>query len=94
VKDGLIGAGVSGMSVEEVRINAWGKEWYRGALYDILMLPKEKLILLIARDQLEDVIRIIRDVPPIMEDFHEAIAITPLKQVIRIRTGETGPEAL
>jgi nitrogen regulatory protein P-II 1 len=97
VKNALTGAGVDGMTVTEVR--GFGrqrghKEMYRGAEYTVDFLPKVKLEVVVpdkmVRDTVDTIIRVART----GQIGDGKIFVTDLAEVIRIRTGETGEEAL
>lgn len=97
VREALSELGVSGLTVTEVK--GFGRqkghtELYRGAEYVVDFLPKIKLEVVIAADMVE------RAVEAIVKAAHTGkigdgkIFITPVEQVIRIRTGETNESAL
>lgn len=97
IKNALTAAGVQGMTVTEVR--GFGrqrghKEMYRGAEYTVDFLPKVKLELVVADDVVPKAIETIIGIARTGQIGDGKIFITPLSQVIRIRTGETGSEAI
>jgi nitrogen regulatory protein P-II 1 len=97
VKDALTGAGVQGMTVTEVR--GFGrqkghKEQYRGAEYTVDFLPKVKLEVVVSDDQSQQVIDTIIKSARTGQIGDGKIFITQLEEMVRIRTGEAGPEAL
>ena len=97
VKDALTEIGVQGMTVSEVR--GFGrqkghKEHYRGAEYTVDFLPKAKLEIIASDEQTKAIIDTILRTARTGQIGDGKIFITPLEQVIRIRTGETGNEAL
>jgi nitrogen regulatory protein P-II 1 len=97
VKDALTGAGVQGMTVTEVR--GFGrqkghKEQYRGAEYTVDFLPKVKLEVVVSDDQSQQVIDTIIKSARTGQIGDGKIFITELEEMVRIRTGEAGPEAL
>jgi nitrogen regulatory protein P-II 2 len=69
-------------------------ELYRGAEYVVDFLPKVKLELAIAADILDQVIETISKAANTGKIGDGKIFVAPLEQVVRIRTGETGSEAL
>jgi len=97
VKNSLTAAGVQGMTVTEVR--GFGrqrghKEMYRGAEYTVDFLPKVKLELVVSDDLVQVTVDTILKVARTGQVGDGKIFITPLEQVIRIRTGESGAEAI
>jgi nitrogen regulatory protein PII len=97
VKDALSQFGVKGMTITEVR--GFGRqkghrELFRGSEYVVELLPKMKIELAVADEIEEDVTRIIREAAYTGNIGDGKIFVSDLKQVVRIRTGETGPEAV
>jgi nitrogen regulatory protein P-II 1 len=97
VKNALTQAGIQGMTVCEVR--GFGrqrghKEQYRGAEYTVDFLPKVKLELVVADTDAAKALQTITNVARTGQIGDGKIFVTPLAEVIRIRTGETGPEAI
>jgi len=97
VKNGLTEIGIQGMTVTEVR--GFGrqrghKEVYRGAEYTVDFLPKVKLELVVSNEETPKAIEKITEVARTGNIGDGKIFITDLSEVIRIRTGETGGEAL
>lgn len=97
VKDALTQAGIQGMTVSEVR--GFGrqrghKETYRGAEYTVDFLPKVKLEVVVDDDLVEKAIETIMNVARTGQIGDGKLFVTSLEQVIRIRTGETGGEAI
>lgn len=97
VRDALQQQGISGMTVEEVK--GYGRqkghtELYRGAEYLIEFQPKVKIQIALAESQLEDAINAICESAATGKIGDGKIFIEDLEQSIRIRTGETGEEAL
>jgi nitrogen regulatory protein P-II 1 len=97
VKDALTNAGVQGMTVSEVR--GFGrqkghKEQYRGAEYTVDFLPKAKMEVVCSDEQAPEVIETILKTARTGQIGDGKIFITDLDEMIRIRTGETGDEAL
>ena len=90
---------INGVSVTEVK--GFGRqkghtELYRGAEYVVEFLPKVKLEIAITDEQVEQVIETISSACKINggKIGDGKIFVTSLEQVVRIRTGESGPEAL
>ena len=97
VREALSEIGVTGMTVTEVK--GFGRqkghtELYRGAEYVVDFLPKVKLDLVVKEDQLERCIEAISNAARTGKIGDGKIFVYPVEQVIRIRTGETGPEAI
>jgi nitrogen regulatory protein P-II 2 len=97
VKDALSAIGVMGMTVSEVK--GFGRqkghtEIYRGAEYAIDFIPKTKIEVAVADDVLDSVIDAIVDSARGNKVGDGKIFVTDLDNVVRIRTGETGAEAI
>jgi len=97
VRDALGEIGVQGITVTEVK--GFGRqkghtELYRGAEYVVDFLPKMKLELAIEDELLDRVIEAIVNVARTGKIGDGKIFVSSLEQTIRIRTGETGAEAL
>ncbi|MCK0143381.1 P-II family nitrogen regulator [Aliiroseovarius sp. F20344] len=97
VKEALQDIGVQGLSVIEVK--GFGRqkghtELYRGAEYVVDFLPKVKIEIVLADDQVEDAIEAIIDAAKTDKIGDGKIFVSPVEQAIRIRTGETGDDAL
>jgi nitrogen regulatory protein P-II 1 len=97
VKEKLAGLGIKGMTVTEVR--GFGRqkghtEIYRGAEYIVDFLPKIKIEIAVADFQLAEVVEAIRGAANTGKIGDGKIFVIPVEECIRIRTGETGEEAL
>ena len=97
VREALSSIGVTGMTVTEVK--GFGRqkghtELYRGAEYVVDFLPKVKLEVVIKEDQLERCIEAITTAARTGKIGDGKIFVTAVEHVVRIRTGETGPEAI
>ena len=97
VKDALGDLGIEGMTVTEVK--GFGRqkghtELYRGAEYVVDFLPKVKLEAAIKSDLLDQVLEAIEKAANTGKIGDGKIFVSELEQVIRIRTGESGPDAL
>jgi nitrogen regulatory protein PII len=97
VRQALADVGVKGVTVTEVK--GFGRqrghtELYRGAEYVVDFLPKMNVEVAIDDELLEQVVEVITNTARTGKIGDGKIFITPLEQVIRIRTGETGPEAV
>ena len=97
VKNALTEAGIQGMTVSEVR--GFGrqrghKETYRGAEYTVDFLPKVKIEVVVVDDDLSKAVDAIISHSRTGQTGDGKIFIEDLADVIRIRTGETGAEAI
>jgi len=97
VREALSEIGVQGVTVTEVK--GFGRqkghtELYRGAEYVVDFLPKVKLEVAINDDLTEQVIEAISKAANTGKIGDGKIFVYPLEQAVRIRTGETGPDAL
>ena len=97
VKEALQDVGVQGLSVIEVK--GFGRqkghtELYRGAEYVVDFLPKVKIEVVLADDQLDGAIEAIVDAAKTDKIGDGKIFVSTIEQAIRIRTGEAGDEAL
>ena len=97
VREALSEIGVQGITVTEVK--GFGRqkghtELYRGAEYVVDFLPKVKVEVAVAADIAEKVIEAIRGAANTGKIGDGKIFVSTVEQVVRIRTGETGAEAL
>ena len=97
VRDALHQLGINGITVEEVK--GYGRqkghtELYRGAEYVVEFQPKIKIQIGISDDRVDAVIEVVCKAASTGKIGDGKIFITPLEQSVRIRTGETGEEAL
>jgi len=97
VKTALMDAGIIGMTVSEVR--GFGrqrghKEQYRGAEYTVDFLPKLKVEVVVDEAILETAIKVIMEAARTGKVGDGKLFITNIIDVIRIRTGESGVEAI
>ena len=97
VRESLSEIGVTGMTVSEVK--GFGRqkghtELYRGAEYVVDFLPKLKLEIAVDDSVVDSVIGAITKAANTGKIGDGKIFVYPLEQVVRIRTSETGPEAL
>jgi nitrogen regulatory protein P-II 1 len=97
VKSALIEAGVLGMTITEVR--GFGrqkgqKEVYRGAEYAVDLVPKIRLDIVLADDQIDGCLNVLTEAARTGKIGDGKIFVYGVEQAIRIRTGEDGPEAL
>jgi nitrogen regulatory protein P-II 1 len=97
VKEALHGIGIQGMTVTEVR--GFGRqkghtELYRGAEYVVDFLPKIKIEIAVTDDLVDKVVEAIVSAANTGRIGDGKIFVTPMDEVIRIRTGERGAEAV
>jgi nitrogen regulatory protein P-II 1 len=97
VREALSEIGVTGMTVTEVK--GFGRqkghtELYRGAEYVVDFLPKVKMEIILADEQVDACVEAITKAAHTGRIGDGKIFITPLEQAIRIRTGEDGEEAI
>ncbi|MFY0691860.1 MAG: P-II family nitrogen regulator [Paracoccaceae bacterium] len=97
VKEALQELGIQGLSVTEVK--GFGRqkghtELYRGAEYVVDFLPKVKIEVVLADDQLEGAIESIISAAKTDKIGDGKIFVSTVEEAIRIRTGETGDDAL
>lgn len=97
VKDALKAAGAQGITVSEVR--GFGRqgghtETYRGAEYNIEFVPKVRIELVVDDSVLDRAVEAIRSAASTGKIGDGKIWVTNVERIIRIRTGETGTDAL
>ena len=97
VKDALSKLGVKGMTLSEVK--GFGrqrghKETYRGAEYQVDFVPKVKIELVIEASMTDEVVSIISEKASTGKIGDGKIFILPVEEAIRLRTGETGKDAI
>lgn len=97
VREALFEIGVQGLTVTDVKGFGQQKghtELYRGAEYVLDFLPKVKLEIAVSTDRLDKTIDTIRKVASSGKIGDGKIFVSELKQVVRIRTGEVGADAV
>jgi nitrogen regulatory protein PII len=97
VKEALGEIGIQGMTVTEVK--GFGRqkghtEIYRGSEYTVDFLPKVKIEVVIEADRADEVATAIVDAATTGKIGDGKVFISPVEQAIRIRTGETGSDAV
>jgi nitrogen regulatory protein P-II 2 len=97
VRDALIAVGVHGMTITEVK--GYGRqkghtEIYRGAEYVVNFLPKIRIEIAVSNDDADRVVEAISTSAKTGQIGDGKIFVTPIDQALRIRTGETGADAL
>lgn len=97
VKTALAGIGVKGMTVSEVKgfgRQGGHKEVYRGAEYQVDFVPKIKIVVVVEDDFAPQVVEAAQKAAQTGQVGDGKIFVSPIDEVIRIRTGETGDEAI
>jgi nitrogen regulatory protein P-II 2 len=97
VRDALSAVGVLGMTITEVK--GYGRqkghtELYRGAEYAVNFLPKIRVEVVVPDEDADKVVEAIGSAAKTGQIGDGKIFITPIEQALRIRTGETGADAL
>jgi nitrogen regulatory protein P-II 1 len=97
VKDALTAAGVTGMTVSDVK--GYGRqqghsELYRGAEYIVDFLPKIKLDLVVTENQVDEIITLIAESARTGKIGDGKIFVSAVEKIIRIRTGEEDEDAI
>jgi nitrogen regulatory protein P-II 1 len=97
VKEALIAAGITGMTVSEAK--GFGRqlgltEVYRGAQYKVDLIPKIRLEVLVSAKNVDKAIKLITDAARTGNIGDGKVWATPVESVIRVRTGESGEEAI
>jgi nitrogen regulatory protein P-II 2 len=97
VRDALLAVGVHGMTVTEVK--GYGRqkghtEIYRGSEYAVNFLPKIRIEVAVAANEVERVVEAIGSAAKTGQIGDGKVFVTPIEQAIRIRTGETDADAL
>jgi nitrogen regulatory protein P-II 1 len=97
VKESLSEIGVHGMTVTEVKgfgRTGGKKEVYRGSAYVVDFVPKVKLEIIVSDDNVRQVVTTIAEAARTGRIGDGKIFVTPVDDVVRIRTGETGEDAI
>ena len=97
VKDALNKLGISGMTISEVK--GFGrqrghKEVYRGTEYQVDFVPKVKIEIVVAVEMVDKVVATIAENANTQKVGDGKIFVLPLEQAVRIRTGESGKDAI
>ena len=97
VKEALNEIGIQGMTISEVK--GYGrqkghKEIYRGAEYIVDFIPKIKIEIVVPADRTDQVVEKIRDAANTGKIGDGKIFIMPIEGAVRVRTGETGGDAI
>ncbi len=97
VKDALLEAGVSGLTVAEVRGHGRQKghtELYRGSEYQVDFVPKTELSTVVSAEQVDAAVEAIRKAACTEKIGDGKIFVSEVERVVRIRTGEQDADAL
>ena len=97
VKEALNSIGIQGMTVSEVK--GYGrqkghKEIYRGAEYAVDFIPKIKIEIVVDADRTDQVVETIRESANTGKIGDGKIFVLPVEYALRVRTGETGVDAI
>ncbi len=97
VKEALNEIGIAGMTISEVK--GYGrqkghKEIYRGAEYVVDFIPKVKLEIIVEASKVEQVLEKIREAAYTGKIGDGKLFVLPVEEVVRVRTGERGKEAI
>ncbi len=97
VKEALSAIGIKGMTISEVK--GYGrqkghKEIYRGAEYQVDFIPKIKMELIVDAGQVDEITECIRTAALTGKIGDGKIFVMPIEEVIRVRTGEKGSNAI
>ena len=97
VKEALNEIGIQGMTISEVK--GYGrqkghKEIYRGAEYIVDFIPKIKIEIVVEAERVDAVVEKIRDAANTGKIGDGKIFVTSVEEAVRVRTGETGKDAI
>ena len=97
VKEALNEIGIQGMTISEVK--GYGrqkghKEIYRGAEYVVDFIPKIKIEIVVGADQADQVVQKICEAANTNKIGDGKIFVLPVEEAVRVRTGETGTDAI
>ncbi|MEN8807524.1 MAG: P-II family nitrogen regulator [Desulfobacterales bacterium] len=97
VKEALNEIGIQGMTISEVK--GYGrqkghKEIYRGAEYIVDFIPKVKIEIVVEAERAENIVEKIREAANTGKIGDGKIFVSPIEEAIRVRTGETGKDAI
>jgi nitrogen regulatory protein P-II 1 len=97
VKDALVSAGHAGLTVSEVKGHGIQKgisQQWRGQEYTIDLLPKMSVVAVVNDHEVTEVVESIVSAARTDRIGDGKIFVTPVEEVVRIRTGESGPDAV
>ncbi len=97
LKEALFAAKVSGMTISQVQgcgsQHGW-KEYYRGTEVLLNMVPKVKFELIVSDENVQSVVDVIKKTAQTGNVGDGKIFVFPVEEVVRIRTGQTGDDAI
>lgn len=97
VKEAVTGLGLKGMTITEVKgfgRQGGHKEIYRGAEYQVDFITKIKIEIVVEAERVHDVIDAVRNAALTGKVGDGKIFVIPVEETVRIRTGETGRDAI
>ena len=97
VREALKGIGVDGMTIYDVRGHGrqkGHKEVYRGQEYEVDLLPKVKVEVVVADDRIDETVKAVVEAARTGKIGDGKVFIYPVEEVVRIRNSETGDSAL
>jgi nitrogen regulatory protein P-II 1 len=94
VRDALEGMGITVTEVHGVSRQGGHTETYRGAEYQIELVPKVRVDLVVEAGDVDRLIDLVTEAARSGKLGDGKIWVTPIEQVVRVRTGEAGPAAL
>ena len=97
VKESLVAIGQAGLTVYNVQGHGMQKgisQQWRGEEYSVDLLPKTSVVVVVHDHEVQDIVDVISRIARTDHIGDGKIFVTPVEQVIRVRTGETGSEAL
>ena len=97
VKEALNEKGIKGMTISEVK--GYGrqkghKEIYRGAEYVVDFIPKVKIEIILEAAKVDEIVECIREAAKTRKIGDGKIFVLPIEEIVRVRTGERGVEAI
>ena len=97
VKDALVGMGIHGMSVADIKgfgRQGGHKETYRGAVLDVEFVPKIKMEIVLEAELVQQAVKAVQQAACTGNVGDGKIFVLPVEDAFRIRTGETGRAAV
>ena len=97
VREAISKAGVNGMMVTEIKgygAQSGHTEMYRGAEYTVNLVPKVRIEVVVEDAALDDVVGAIQETAKTGKIGDGKIFVVPVEQAVRVRTGETGADAI
>jgi nitrogen regulatory protein P-II 1 len=97
LKDALAEVGIPGMTVQEARVfgrESRGRGVYRGSLYVVDFALKVRVVIVVRDDAFPSILEVLKRWPGITERDCGSVLVSDVAEVVRIRTGERGEEAI